>query len=76
MGVTDLVRWGAIALMLGGVVWLVLGLSTLFGYLQAIEGIGPLPAVVAAPWLCLSPRRLHRRGSRQEASRRCGTAPL
>lgn len=38
MGPSGLVRWGAIALMLGGVVWLVLGLSKIFGYLQAIPG--------------------------------------
>jgi len=38
MGSSGLVRWGAISLMLGGVVWLVLGLSMVFGYLQAIPG--------------------------------------
>jgi hypothetical protein len=38
MGSSGLVRWGAIGLMLGGVVWLVLGLSSAFGYLQAIPG--------------------------------------
>lgn len=38
VGFTDLVRWGAIGLMLGGVVWLVLGLSNVFGCLQAIPG--------------------------------------
>ena len=38
MGSSGLVRWGAIDLMLGGVVWLVLGLSNVFGYLQAIPG--------------------------------------
>jgi hypothetical protein len=38
MGSTWLVRWGAIGLMLGGAVWLVLGLSALLGYLQAIPG--------------------------------------
>jgi hypothetical protein len=31
-------RWGAICLMLGGVMWVVLGLSALVGYLQAIPG--------------------------------------
>jgi hypothetical protein len=35
---SGLVRWGAISLMLGGAVWTVLGLSALFGYLQAIPG--------------------------------------
>ncbi len=38
MGSSGLVRWGAFGLMLGGVVWLVLGLSNVFGYLQAIPG--------------------------------------
>jgi hypothetical protein len=38
MGSSGLIRWGAIGLMLGGVVWLVLGLSNVFGYLQAIPG--------------------------------------
>src|SRR5215210_1283984 len=38
MGSSGLVRWGAISLMLGGVVWLILGLSNVFGYLQAIPG--------------------------------------
>lgn len=38
MGFTDLIRWGAIDLMLGGVMWLVLGLSNVLGYLQAIPG--------------------------------------
>jgi hypothetical protein len=38
MGSSGLVRWGAIDLMLGGVVWLILGLSNVFGYLQAIPG--------------------------------------
>lgn len=33
-----LVRWGALALMLGGLTWAVLGLSTMVGYLQAIPG--------------------------------------
>jgi hypothetical protein len=35
---SGLVRWGAISLMLGGAVWIVLGLSALFVYLQAIPG--------------------------------------
>ena len=38
MGSSGLVRWGATSLMLGGAVWTVLGLSALFGYLQAIPG--------------------------------------
>jgi hypothetical protein len=38
MGSSGLVRWGAIDLILGGVVWLMLGLSGVFGYLQAIPG--------------------------------------
>ena|SRR5829696_1696697 len=38
MGSSGLVRWGAISLMLGGVVWLVLGFSMVFGYLQALPG--------------------------------------
>jgi hypothetical protein len=38
MGSSGLVRWGAIDLMLGGVVWLILGFSNVFGYLQAIPG--------------------------------------
>ena len=38
MATSGLIRWGAMGLMLGGVMWLVLGLSTVFGYLQAIPG--------------------------------------
>src|SRR5215212_6746026 len=38
MGSSGLVRWGAIGLMLGGVTWIVLGLSAVFGYLQATSG--------------------------------------
>jgi hypothetical protein len=38
MSSSGLVRWGAIGLTLGGVTWLVLGLSARFGYLQAIPG--------------------------------------
>jgi hypothetical protein len=38
MGSSGLVRWGAMGLMLGGVVWVVLGLSAVLGYLQAIPG--------------------------------------
>ncbi len=32
------VRWGAIGLMLSGMMWVVLGLSGMVGYLQAIPG--------------------------------------
>jgi hypothetical protein len=35
---SDLIRWGAIALILSGVTWIVLGLSAFVGYLQAIPG--------------------------------------
>lgn len=35
---SGLVRWGALALMLGGVTWAVLGISTMVGYLQTIPG--------------------------------------
>jgi hypothetical protein len=38
MGSSALVRWGALALTAGGAVWLLLGLSNVFGYLQAIPG--------------------------------------
>ena len=38
MATSALIRWGAIGLMLGGVTWVVLGLSALVGYLQAIPG--------------------------------------
>jgi len=38
MGTSGLVRWSAIGLMLGGVSWVVLGLSAVFGYLQVIPG--------------------------------------
>jgi hypothetical protein len=38
MAASGLIRWGAIGLMLGGVMWVVLGLSALVGYLQAIPG--------------------------------------
>ena len=38
MAASGLVRWGAIGLILGGVVWLVLGLSAVVSYLQAIPG--------------------------------------
>jgi hypothetical protein len=31
-------RWGAVGLALGGAAWLVLGLSNVFGYVQAIPG--------------------------------------
>ena len=38
MASSGIVRWGAISLMLGGVIWGVLGLSAMIGYLQAIPG--------------------------------------
>ncbi len=38
MASSGIVRWGAICLMLSGVIWLVLGLSAVVGYLQAIPG--------------------------------------
>ena len=38
MAASGLIRWGAIGFVLGGVAWLVLGLSARFGYLQAIPG--------------------------------------
>jgi hypothetical protein len=38
MASLGLIRWGAIGFILGGVTWLVLGLSARLGYLQAIPG--------------------------------------
>jgi hypothetical protein len=38
MTASGVIRWGAIGFILGGVTWLVLGLSARFGYLQAIPG--------------------------------------
>ena len=38
MASSGLIRWGAIGLVSGGLTWLVLGLSAVFGYLQAIPG--------------------------------------
>lgn len=38
MASSGLIRWGAIGLMLGGVMWIVLGLGAVIGYLQAIPG--------------------------------------
>ena len=38
MGSSGLVRWGAVSLILGGAAWIVLGLTAVFGYLQAIPG--------------------------------------
>ena len=35
---SGLVRWGAVGLILGGAAWIVLGLTAVFGYLQAIPG--------------------------------------
>ncbi|HEV2124244.1 MAG TPA: hypothetical protein VGW38_15915 [Chloroflexota bacterium] len=45
---SGIVRWGAIGFMLGGVIWLVLGLSALVGYLQAIPGREDVVLFVAA----------------------------
>ncbi len=42
------VRWGAAGLTLGGAVWLVLGLSNVFGYLQAIPGREDVALLVLA----------------------------
>jgi hypothetical protein len=41
-------RWGAMGLMLGGAVWLVLGLSNVFGYLRAIPGREDVALLVLA----------------------------
>jgi hypothetical protein len=38
MAASGLIRWGAIGFMLGGVMWVVLGLGAVVGYLQAIPG--------------------------------------
>jgi hypothetical protein len=38
MASSGLIRWCAIGLVLGGATWLVLGLSAVLGYLQAIPG--------------------------------------
>ena len=38
MGSSELVRWGAIGLLLGGVVWVVLGLLRAFDSLRVIPG--------------------------------------
>lgn len=38
MASSRIVRWGAMGLMLGGVIWVVLGLAPMVGYLQAIPG--------------------------------------
>src|SRR5215207_11161802 len=35
---SNLVRWGGLAAMLGGAMWVVLGLGAVVGYLQAIPG--------------------------------------
>ena len=48
MGSSGLVRWGAMGLALGGAVWLVLGLSNVFGYLQAIPGREDVALLVLA----------------------------
>jgi hypothetical protein len=38
MGSSELIRWGAIGLMMAGLTWLVLGLAAVLGILQAIPG--------------------------------------
>jgi hypothetical protein len=38
MAASGLIRWGAIGFMLGGVMWVVLGLGAVVGYLQSIPG--------------------------------------
>ena len=38
MATSGTARWGAIGLVLGSVIWVVLGLSSVVGYLQAIPG--------------------------------------
>ena len=38
MATSGLIRWGAVGLMLGGVMWVVLGLLAAIGFLQAIPG--------------------------------------
>ena len=48
MSASALIRWGAVGLMLGGVVWVVLGLSALVGYLQAIPSREDVVLFVAA----------------------------
>jgi hypothetical protein len=48
MGSSALVRWGALALIAGGVVWVLLGLSNVFGYLQAITGREDIVLLAAA----------------------------
>jgi hypothetical protein len=45
---SGLLRWGAMGLMLGGAVWLVLGLSNVFGYLRAIPGREDVALLVLA----------------------------
>ena len=42
------VRWAATGFLLGGAVWLVLGLSNVFGYLQAIPGREDVALLVLA----------------------------
>jgi hypothetical protein len=42
------VRWGAVGLTLGGAAWLALGLSNVFGYLQAIPGREDVALLVLA----------------------------
>ena len=54
MSASALIRWGAVGLMLGGVVWVVLGLSALVGYLQAIPGREDVVLFVAAHLLSVA----------------------
>ncbi len=42
------VRWGAIGLVLSGIMWVVLGLSAMVGYLQAIPGRADVVLFVVA----------------------------
>ena len=44
----NLNRWSGLAAMLGGAAWLVLGLSNVFGYLQAIPGREDVALLVLA----------------------------
>ena len=43
-----IIRWGAMGLTLGGAAWLILGLSNVFGYLQAIPGREDVALLVLA----------------------------
>jgi len=48
MGSPGIIRWGAMGLTLGGAAWLILGLSNVFGYLQAIPGREDVALLVLA----------------------------